>query len=108
MSLTFTCGYIGATLRLTVKEEGLTVDVSNAETLEIRIFRPDGTSVTQTAVNRTDGTDGQIQYRTVATDTAPGEVDQEGAYRYRFRVADTSLGIDGWGDDFFFKAELPR
>jgi len=44
------------------------LDVSDATTKQIKFKKPDGTVVAQTAVFTTDGSDGYIQYTTVAND----------------------------------------
>lgn len=61
-------GDIGSIIRVTVTEAGVALDISSATTKQIKLMRPDGTSVTKTAVFTTDGTDGQLQYATMAND----------------------------------------
>ena len=104
---TITCGFAGAILRTTVRRQGIPVDISGASVLQVQIFRPDGTAVTQTAVFTNSGTDGQVQYVTVATDTAPGGTNLPGVYRFRFRIVNAAQGIDGWLDDHQLVAEEP-
>ena len=95
---TITCGFAGAILRTTVRRQGIPVDISGASVLQVQIFRPDGTN---------SGTDGQVQYVTVATDTAPGGTNLPGVYRFRFRIVNAAQGIDGWLDDHQLVAEEP-
>ena len=59
---------IGTAFRVTVQDGETAVDVSGATTKQIVFQKPSGTSVTQTAAFVTDGTNGQIQYVTVAGD----------------------------------------
>ena len=44
------------------------MDVSAATTKQIKFGKPSGTTVVQTASFTTDGTDGYIEYKTVAND----------------------------------------
>jgi hypothetical protein len=103
---TIICGFAGAVLRTTIKKAGTIFDISSASLMQVRIFRPDGTTTTGTAGFHTDGTDGMVSYTTVATDTAPGGTEVPGPYRFRFRVVDASNALDGWFDDHQFTAEL--
>lgn len=51
-----------------VDENDAAIDVSLATTQEIRFRKPDGVMDVQTSVFTTDGTDGKIEYTTVAGD----------------------------------------
>lgn len=70
-------GDIGTVFEATIKDckDGVSsiVDVSGATTKEIIFKKPDGSKLTKTAVFKTDGADGIIQYVTVA-----GDLDQVG------------------------------
>lgn len=67
-------GDIGTVFRLTITEDGAAVDVSLATTKQIKFLAPNGTLLTKTATFTTDGTDGQIEYATVADDLSlPGK-----------------------------------
>lgn len=67
-------GDIGTIFRTTVKEDGTAVDISTATTKQI-IFQPSsGVSVAQTAVFFTDGTDGIMQYVSIADDLSIGGI----------------------------------
>lgn len=99
------CGQAGYVFTETVKLNGTPQNLSSPDTLSIRIYRPDNTTVDQTAVLFTDGTDGIVKYTLVATDTAPSGTAVPGPYRFRFRVVKASLGLDAWLDDRHFWAE---
>ena len=57
------------------------IDVSTATTQEIIFKKPDNTTVTQTSVFKTDGTDGIIQYTAVT-----GDINQAGVWKIQGRV----------------------
>ena len=61
---------VGSPLRVTLSDSqtGAVVDISDAVTLQIILQKPDGTTLTKTAVFVTDGTNGQLQYVTVDGD----------------------------------------
>ncbi|MEE9593247.1 MAG: hypothetical protein V3W28_06685 [Thermoplasmata archaeon] len=60
---------VGTIIRLTITDTaGTAIDVSSATTQEIILRKPDGTVVTKTSVFTTDGTDGKIEYVTIADD----------------------------------------
>lgn len=61
-------GDIGTIFRTTVKEGSSVLDISAATTTQLIFRRPDGTSFTKTAEFTTDGTDGKIEYPTIAGD----------------------------------------
>lgn len=62
-------GDIGTAFRLTITDcAGAVVDLSSATIKQIIFRKPDQTSVTQTATFFTDGTDGIVEYITVADD----------------------------------------
>lgn len=67
-------GNIGTVIRLTVKEDGVAVDVSSASsTKQIILGKPDGTSLTKNASFTTDGSDGKVEYTTIDGDLSlPG------------------------------------
>ncbi|NIQ01599.1 MAG: hypothetical protein GWM98_15440 [Nitrospinaceae bacterium] len=66
---------VGVTLQVTVQENGVAVDISAATTRQIIITKPDRSKLTKTATFVTDGSDGKIQYVTVA-----GDLDLAGTY----------------------------
>jgi len=75
---------IGTVFRATVLDScnpRTAADISAATTTELRFTAPDGTVADQTAAFTTDGTDGQIQYATLAND-----LDQEGNWQLQGHV----------------------
>jgi hypothetical protein len=74
-------GDIGTTLIVTILEDGSVVDISSASSLQIIIKKPDATTLTKTGVFTTDGTDGKMQYVSIA-----GDFDQSGNYRIQGKV----------------------
>jgi len=70
-------GYIGLILRPTIKDEDdVVVNVSTATTKQIKLEKPDGTQIAKTAAFYTNGSDGIIQYTTIAAD-----IDQVGRWK---------------------------
>ena len=63
-------GDVGTPLRVTLKDSqtNAVVDISDATTLQIILQKPDGSTLTKTAVFTDTGVDGQLQYVTVAND----------------------------------------
>lgn len=59
---------VGTIFELTVMDGDTIVDISLATELLILFKKPDGTVVEQTASKTTDGTDGKMQYVTIAGD----------------------------------------
>ena len=62
---------IGTIFEVTIKDGSSTVDVSSASSSgekELLFLKPDKTSLTVDSSFKTDGTDGIIQYTTVAND----------------------------------------
>lgn len=59
---------VGTVFELTLKDDGTVVDISSQTLLEIIFEKPDGTTVTKTASLTNTGTDGKMQYKTVAAD----------------------------------------
>lgn len=75
-------GDIGTIFRITIYDGGTTaLDVSTATSQEIIFLKPDGTTVTQTSSFYTDGTDGIIQYTTIAND-----LDAAGTWKLQAKV----------------------
>lgn len=73
---------IGTIFRVEIKNaSGSIVDISGATSKNIYFQKPDGTDVTETASFTTDGTDGLIQYQTLAAD-----LDQVGLWSYQAKV----------------------
>jgi len=60
---------IGTVFRATIKDgDGVVVDVSGASTKTLYFRKPDGTVLTKSASFTTSGTDGKIQWTTIAND----------------------------------------
>ena len=67
---------IGTIFRLGIREDGTEADVSAATTKQILFLKPDGSTLTKTATFTSDGTDGKIEYATIAND-----LDTEGEWQ---------------------------
>lgn len=77
-------GDIGTVFRLTVKDGTTVVNVSTADQpgeKEVIFTKPDGTKLTKAAAFTTNGSDGQIQYTTIA-----GDLDQAGLWQNQGHV----------------------
>lgn len=62
-------GAVGVILRATIKDQaGTAINVATATLKQIKLEKPDGTRAAKTAAFYTDGSDGVIQYTTVAGD----------------------------------------
>lgn len=72
---------IGTEFRITVKDDGVVVDVSGATTTQIIIRKPSGTVLTVSATLYTDGSDGIIYYNAVS-----GDLDEVGLYKIQAKV----------------------
>lgn len=60
---------VGTIFRVTIVDcDDVFIDISTASVKQLVFKKPDGTSVTQTAVFFTDGTDGILDYVTVSGD----------------------------------------
>lgn len=76
-------GDVGVIFRLTVKEDGVVVDIATATvTKEIKFVSPNGTVKTKDATFTTDGTDGKLEYPSIAAD-----LDECGQWRMQAHVA---------------------
>lgn len=85
---------IGTVFRGTVYEDcdaQTLVDISTASVMVMYFQKPDGSVVTQTAVFSTDGTDGKMQYTTIASD-----LDQAGSWKMQGKV---TLPAGDWHTD---------
>ena len=80
-------GDVGTAFRLTiVNTAGTAIDVSTATTKYIYFQDPTGAKVQKTAAFTTNGSDGKIQYTTIA-----GDIDEVGTWMIQGYV-ETSLG----------------
>ena len=89
-------GDIGTAFRGTFKEDGNALDISSVTTREIIFEKPNGIKVTKTAVFFTDGTDGILQYVSIAND-----IDVAGDWRLQAYIVMT--GFAGFSDVVNFK-----
>lgn len=74
-------GDIGTVFEITVMDGSVVVDISTATTTEFVFEKPSNATVTQTAVFVTDGTDGELEYTTVADD-----LDEVGSWRLQVYI----------------------
>jgi hypothetical protein len=79
---------VGVLFRQTMYESDAILDLSSATELEMRFKKPDGTVLTKTATLSDDGTDGRLQYASIA-----GDLDQLGEWKVQPRVA---FGSNQW------------
>jgi|SRR6056300_308722 hypothetical protein len=61
-------GDVGTQLIMTVKDDGVVVDISSASSLSVIIKKPDGVNYTKTGTLLNDGTDGKMYYISVNGD----------------------------------------
>lgn len=85
-------GDIGTVLRVTVQDDDEVVDLSTATIKIIYLEKPAGTKLTKTAVFTTDGSDGKIQYVTIA-----GDLDAAGWWKIQAHV---TLPAGSWYSDW--------
>lgn len=80
---------VGTVFELTViDQDDVVVNISAATTREIVFQKPDGTTVTKTAVVVTDGTDGKMKYISLA-----GDLDVPGLWHAQAIV---TIGTGTW------------
>lgn len=84
-------GDIGTIFEVTLKDGTVLVDLSGATTKEILFLPPNKALKTKTAAFKTDGTDGIIQYTTLAAD-----LDQAGKWKLQAHVV---LPTGEWKSD---------
>ncbi len=91
---------IGTVFRFAIRnQDDAVVDLSSASLLEIRFRKPDRTTIlVKTATLVTDGTDGLIQYVTIA-----GDLDTSGPWTRQARV--TIPAGDFWSEVIAFQVE---
>lgn len=88
MSNIIQVGDIGTEIELTVRDEGVAVNLSAATTLQILLTSPTGVEKTLTAELVTDGTDGKLRAYTVS-----GTIDEEGSWYAQARVVTPSWNV---------------
>ena len=74
-------GDIGTILRLTIKDGDNIVDISGAITKTIILEDPSGNNLEKSGTFYTDGTDGIIQYTTIA-----GDFDERGNWAIQAKI----------------------
>lgn len=103
-------GQTGTVFRLQITDDatGNPVDVSNANTIEVRFKAPDGTTLEKTAQFSTDsdhagdGTDGWIEWK----DDQGEAADQAGDWYY-WGYAELPGGFTGDSTPLYYKAKEP-
>ena len=61
-------GDIGTVFRVTLNDANGVLDISGATVKELKFKRPDNSTLVKTASFTTDGTDGKLQYASIAGD----------------------------------------
>lgn len=87
-------GDVGTLFRGTFKDAGTVVDISSATAAASRQFyfqKPSGEVLTKTGTFTNDGTDGQLQYISIA-----GDIDEAGTWQWQGYIA---LGSGHWYSD---------
>lgn len=82
-------GAIGALIIVTVEEDGEIVNLASVTTKNFVLKKPNGVTVTKTALFFTDGTDGKLKYTTIA-----GDLDKAGEWKIQADLVFPS-GYDG-------------
>ena len=96
-------GDIGTVIELTVKDAdtNVAVDISAATTKQLKLRSPTGIDKTTTAVFKTDGTDGVIQYTTITDD-----LDEQGVWELQAYVVTPSFTNHSSIDTFIVSGNL--
>jgi len=95
-------GDIGTTIKATiVDQDGNALDVSGASTLQLIFLKPNGVQESQTATMTNDGTDGIIEYVTIADD-----LDVPGVWKSQGYVVDAGKEHKSSVDTFHVKPNL--
>ena len=84
-------GDIGTTILVTIKDDGVVVDVSSATTISFLLCKPDGTVETKVGSLNTTGVDGKVKYVTIS-----GDLDVHGRWKYQVYVV---IGTGEWYSD---------
>jgi len=74
-------GDVGVNFNITVMNDSVPLDVSNADNIYIIFENPDGGDLIKNASLVTDGTDGKIKYTTVT-----GDLNQVGTWQIQAKV----------------------
>lgn len=77
----------GVPFEITIVEDGVAVDVSDATTMTLTLRKPDGSTVTKDLSFKTDGTDGIVSYTFLAAD-----LDVPGTWKYQAYIETATSG----------------
>lgn len=92
-------GDIGTVFKIKITDDaGLALNISAATTLKIIFLKPNKERLEKTATFSTDGTDGYIQYSTIA-----GDLDRPGAWKIQGYVVEASYTNSSQVDTFHVK-----
>jgi len=95
-------GDIGTTIKATiVDQDGAALDVSGASTLQLLFLKPNGVLETKTATLTGDGTDGVIEYVTIADD-----LDVPGVWKSQGYIVDAGKQHKSSVDVFHVKPNI--
>lgn len=92
----------GVTFIVTVTENGTSLDISSATSIQFIFERPDGTLLTTAGVFFSNGTDGKVQYVTKS-----GDIDASGTWKYQVHVVTPSFDVHSDVGKFKVSANLP-
>lgn len=84
---------IGTIFRATITDQDAAVDISSASVRQLKFLKPSGVVLTKTAVLTGAGTDGQMQYVSIA-----GDLDESGLWSAQ---AYLEIGTGKWHSDWF-------
>ena len=73
---------VGTKFLVTIKDDGVVVDISTASSITMMFKKPDDEIVNKVGTLYTDGTDGKVYYNTLA-----GDLDEAGHYKLQAKVA---------------------
>lgn len=94
-------GDVGTAFRIRVMDDGVLVDISSCTTKHIIFKKPSGAVVVKDADFYTDGTDGYMQYVSVAND-----LDQAGKWKIQGYVEFATVGWHTVQDSFLVSDNL--
>ncbi len=67
---------VGTKFLVTIKDDGVAVDVSSASSITMKFKKPDDEVISRTGTLDSTGTDGKVYYTTIA-----GDLDEAGLYK---------------------------
>ncbi len=94
---------IGATIEITVEEDGVAVNLASVTAKDLYFKKPNGTVLQKPASFVTNGADGKLQYVTQA-----GDLDRAGTWKVQAYLQFPGGGYDGRGEigEFRVKGNL--